>query len=842
MMLKKFFSGFFFCFVFVLSSLAQDKDKTISLKTIIENIGKQHKVNFNYIEEEIIVFKLIPPDKKLTLVEKLDYITLKTKLEFKILSATYISIINNKKLDKPFCGFIVDEDSKQPIEAATVHIIGTNNTILTNEKGYFELPLKSPNDIEITHINYQKKLLKVEQLYKENCPEFTLKQYTNELDEVVTQTILTKGISKKVDGSFEIKPKKFGLLPGLTEPDVFQTMLQLPGIMSVDETISNINVRGGTHDQNLFLWNGIRLFQTGHFYGLISVLNPNLAQKINISKNGSSAFLSESVSSVVDITTNTDASINSSSVGINMINADFNTTLKPSKKSTLELSGRRSFTDVWSSPTYKSYLNRIFQNTVVSNLNNIENIDYQTDEKFYFYDATLSFHQKIKKSSAITLNLITISNDLDVNQSKIENNTNIKRESNLSQKTYAGNIEFSTIWNERNSSKIVVNGSYYRVNSENQAIEGNQIFNQENSVLDTNIQLKNSHILNSKITFNNGYQFNEIGIKNNDRVNSPFFSRSIKEVLRIHALIAELNYSSENKKLTTTLGVRQNYISQFQKFITEPRLQLNYSFSPTFQLNILAEIKNQTSSQIVDLQQDFLGIEKRRWVVSNNGDVPIIKSNQISFGFTFKKNKWLLSIDNFYKKVTGISSQNQSFQNQLEFLKINGGYTVFGSEILIQKQISNITTWLTYAFTNNEYNFPDFTPSKIPNNFEIKHQINMGIIYDYKKLKMALGGRWFTGKPYTLPLNETVNNGQIEYASPNSSRLNDYFQINFSLGYTLELSKNSKMQFGASVQNILNSKNSINQNYRFNQNTTKIEQINTYSLERTPNAFLRLNF
>ncbi len=832
----------FFSFVFVLSSYAQDKDKAVLLKSVFEKISKQHNVTFNYIEEEIAIFTITPPDLKLSLQQKLNYITKSTKLQFKFISDNYISIVNNKNLDKPICGFIIDSETNLPIESATITIKNENYSVISNIKGYFELAVRSPNDIEITHVNYEKRVVSPVELYQENCPNIKIKSIEYQLDEVTTQVILTKGISKKVDGSFEIKPKKFGLLPGLTEPDVFQTMLQLPGIMSVDETISNINVRGGTHDQNLFLWNGIRLFQTGHFYGLISVLNPNLAQKINVSKNGSSAFLSESVSSVVAITTNSDLSLNSNSIGINMINADFNTTLKPSKKSNLEFSVRRSLTDIWASPTYKNYFNRIFQNTVVSNLNNTESIEYQTDEKFYFYDATLKFQQKIKEKSTIILNLITISNQLDNNQSKIENGLTIKRESSLSQQTYAGSLEFNTAWNEKNNSKIIVNGSFYKVNSENQAIEGNLIFNQENDILDTNIQLKNSHILSSKVTFNNGYQFNEIGIKNLDRVNSPLFSRTIKDVLHIHALIGELNYNSENKKLSTTFGIRQNYISQFQKFITEPRLQLNYAFSPVFQLQLLAEIKNQTSSQIVDLQQDFLGIEKRRWTLSNNDDVPILKSNQVSLGCTFKKNNWLLTIDNFYKKVTGVSSRSQSFQNQLEFLKINGEYIVFGSEILIQKQISNITTWFTYSFTDNNYNFPDFSPSKFPNNFEIKHQINSGIIYDYKKLKMAFGGKWFTGKPFTLPKNETLVNGEIAYESPNSSRLEDYFQLNFSLGYSIELSKNSNLQFGASIQNILDSKNSINQYYRINQNTTQIEQINTYSLCRTPNSYLRFNF
>ena len=57
-------------FVFVLPLSAQDKDNTILLKTIFENISKKHQVSFNYIEEEIAVFKLVPPSNALTLQER----------------------------------------------------------------------------------------------------------------------------------------------------------------------------------------------------------------------------------------------------------------------------------------------------------------------------------------------------------------------------------------------------------------------------------------------------------------------------------------------------------------------------------------------------------------------------------------------------------------------------------------------------------------------------------------------------------------------------------------------------------------------------------------------------
>ncbi len=841
-MIKKSFLCLLFGFVFALSSSAQSEDKAILLKSVLEKIEKQHQVTFNFIEEEIMLFKIIPPPSNQTIEQKLDYITRKTKLEFKFVSDQYISVVNNKKLDKPLCGYVVDAITNVPLENATISIQNLNFAVISNAKGYFELPVTSANDIEITYINYEKKIISPIDLYLENCPVLKLNPIEYELAEVITPIYLTKGIAKKLDGSFEIKPKKFGLLPGLTEPDVFQTMLQLPGIMSVDETISNINVRGGTHDQNLFLWNGIRLFQTGHFYGLISVLNPNLAQKITINKNGSSAFLGEGVSSTVNITTNSENTKNASSIGVNMLTVDFNTAFKTSEKSSLEFSARRSITDFWTSPTYNSYLNRVFQNTVVTSLSDNENIDYETKEDFYFYDATLKFQQKIKEKTNLIVNLITISNQLDLNQSKLENNLTIRRESLLNQQTLAGSIDVNTIWNEANSSQIIAYGSFYKVNSENQAIEGNQIFNQENTILDTNISLKNNHILNDRFTFKNGYQFNEIGIRNFDRVNSPLFSRRIKEILHIHALVAELNYVSTNTKLNSTVGFRQNYVAQLQKFISEPRLQVNYAFTSHFNVEVLAEVKSQNSSQIVDLQQDFLGIEKRRWTLANDDDVPITKSNQASIGFTFKKKNWLITLDNFYKKVNGVSSRSQSFQNQLEPLKINGSYRVFGTEVLIQKQISNITAWLTYAYSDNDYTFDDFSPATFPNNFENKHHVNTGVIYDYKQLKLALGARWFTGKPTTLPLNTITVDNEIAYEEPNSSNLDDYFQVNFSAGYTVELTQKSKLQMGASVQNVFNTRNTINQYFRINPNTSAIEKVNTIALEMTPNAFVRYTF
>ena len=83
------------------------------------------------------------------------------------------------------------------------------------------------------------------------------------------------------------------------------------------------SVRGGTHDQIYFFGTALDYTKQGIF-GLISSLNPNLAHKINIAKNGTSAFYGDGVSSSVLIS-NTYRFWRKHywSYGFNLINAGF---------------------------------------------------------------------------------------------------------------------------------------------------------------------------------------------------------------------------------------------------------------------------------------------------------------------------------------------------------------------------------------------------------------------------------------------------------------------------------------------------------------------------------------
>ena len=258
-------------------------------------------------------------------------------------------------------------------------------------------------------------------------------------------------------------------------------------------------------------------------------------------------------------------------------------------------------------------------------------------------------------------------------------------------------------------------------------------------------------------------------------------------------------------------------------------------------LEILAEFKHQNTSQVINFQNDFLGIEKRRWQLSDNQSVPVITSKQISTGINYNNNGWLIDVDGFYKVVSGITTQSQGFQNQYEFVKNRGKYDVKGVDFLLRKQFNKFNTWLSYSYMNNRYYFNDLETSYFPSNYDITQTFTLGTAYKINNLKFSAGLNWHSGKPTTLPIsgNEIINN-RVNFGSTNASNLEDYMRLDVSAIYNFKLGEKTRAHLGASIWNVLNKENQINNFYRVN-NQDLIKNMQ-HSLGITPNAVFRVYF
>ncbi|MEH6535688.1 MAG: TonB-dependent receptor plug domain-containing protein [Psychroserpens sp.] len=660
-----------------------------------------------------------------------------------------------------------------------------------------------------------------------------------QLSEVIISQYIVKGINKLNNGSFEIDFSEFDILPGLIDTDVLQAVQAFPGIQSINETVSNINIRGGTHDQNLILWDGIKMYQSGHFFGLISMFNPQITQQVSVLKNGTETALTDGVSGTISMETS--SKINEAfngSLGVNFIDANGFVDIPLSEKSSLQIAARKSISDFTETPTYTNFFERISQDTEVeTNANDIMN----SDQEFDFYDTSLRWIYNVTEKDQLRVNFLNANNELRFNENTIIDGMETSKRSSLSQNSIAGALQYKRVWNASWQTTFEVYETDYKLKAINANILDDQRFQQENVVSETSIKLLANYKINDQLQFLNGYHFSETKITNLDDVDSPRFRSLVSEVVRTHGLFSQLNYRSLNKKTNLNFGLRYNYIDKFEKHLLEPRLAFTYQFLHNFSVEVLGEFKHQSTSQIINFQNDFLGIEKRRWQLSNDVDIPVIRSKQVSVGLSFSKRGWLLSADTYYKYVKGITTQSQGFQNQYEFVKTNGNYDAFGIDFILRKQIKDFTTWLSYSYLKSDYTFNSLPEQTLPNNFDITHTITFGANYTLEDLKLSAGLNWHSGRPTTQPIegNEIIDNA-INFESTNSSKLQDYLRVDISALYAIKLWENTKADLGVSVWNVLNKNNQINNFYRINNDN--VSETLQSSLGITPNAVLRVHF
>lgn len=827
----------FFVLVFLnLSINAQVQQHKVSLVEVLEHIESKHPYQFNYFFKIIDEVLISYPPENSSFEEVITFLEKNTELNFSILNH-FVSITSKDAFF--LCGYLKDIETKTPIAFATIQ--SKNSSATSDENGYFQFEVKKKNEtVIIRHLGHKQFKRAYQFFNKDTCDTIYLIPEVVKLQQVILSNYLVEGIDKLNNGSFEINFAEFGILPGLIETDILHTVQALPGIHSVDETVSNINIRGGSNDENLLLWDGIKMYQSGHFFGLISIFNPKMIDKAVLTKNGTGAHHSDGVSGTLEM--HTSDAINSEfkgSIGVNFLNLDVFADIPIGKKSSLQVSARKGLSDFLKTPTYNSYFERIQQDSELET--NTDNVNHSNVE-FDFYDTSLRWLFEIDAKNEIRLNFITANNELFFNENATVNGIEESRKSNLVQNSFGVGLYYERIWNNTFQSTLQIYETDYKLKGINANILENQRALQENKVSETGIKLNTLFKINERFSLLNGYQFIETQVTNFDDVDNPVFSLFIAEVLRTHALYSQVKFLSANKKSTITAGIRANYIPKLDKHILEPRFSFNQKLTPYLNLEILGEFKHQITSQVINFQNDFLGIEERRWQLSNKTDIPIIQSKQVSLGLQYNRDGWLVNGEGYLKKVDGITTQSQGFQNQYVLARENGNYKVFGFDFLARKQFESFNTWLSYTYMDNYYNFKTLQNTTFHTNFDFTNTVTIGTSYLLNDFKFSAGLNWHSGKPTTHPISgNEITAGNINYEPANSSRLNDYTRIDISSTYQFNLGNNTKANIGASIWNLLNQKNNLNTYYTIDNNDA-IEAISQYSLGITPNVSFRVSF
>lgn len=839
-------------FVLVLFSFLShlEAQEKLALVHLISDLETKFDVKFSYAVDDVQSVLVDAPKATESLKSIILKLNKTTLLNFKFLNERYVTV---STIDKTIaiCGILISESDRQPLLGASVLVANSSKGVITDRNGMFRLNDVPINEnVIISFLGFQTQSIIAKSLLFTNkdCKTLFLEEKREALNEVLISKYLTTGLQKQTDGSTVLNTKKFGILPGLTEPDVLQSIQALPGVESVNESIANINVRGGTNDQNLILWDNIKMYHSGHFFGLISAYNPYLTNKVVVTKNGTSSEFSDGVSSTINMFTKDEVNTKfSGGFGANLIHADAFFEIPLSNKLAIHLSGRRSYTDYFSSPAYDNYFERSFQDSeLTTNSDNIS--ESNRSSEFFFYDYTAKILFNLNENHKFRVNAIGIHNNLDYTESfTADDNETESKTSNLQQKNLGVGVNWYGRWSDKLTTSL--NGFYsqYDVDATDFRIETDQRLTQANTVLETGIKLKTKFTIAKQFNILSGYQFNEIGVLNATTVSAPNYDREKKDVLLNHALFTEIELKTKNTYLRA--GVRGSYFQKFNKLLVEPRLNFRQKLSNQFAIKLQGEFKNQSATQVIDFQDDFLGVENRRWILANEQSIPISESKQASFGFEFNKNNLVLDIEGFYKNVNGITVSNQGFYNNFQYLNAIGRYDAKGVEFLINKTTDTYSAWLSYTYSMNDYEFETLTPSVFPNNVDIRHSVSMAFNYNiFENLKMSLGGIWRSGQPFTKPVegNETVRDGNnifVNYNAPNSENLDDFTRLDASLYYDFNISKSLKSSLRLGVINLLDRKNSINTYYEVDPNDSNSAiEIKNKSLGLTPNISFRCDF
>nr|WP_299032771.1 TonB-dependent receptor [uncultured Tenacibaculum sp.] len=685
------------------------------------------------------------------------------------------------------------------------------------------------------------------------------------LNEILVTNYITSGINKKKSGAISILPKQLGVLPGLTEPDVLESLKIIPGVQSPDETAAGIYIRGGTPNQNLVLWDGIKTYYLGHFFGMISAFNPYTTKEVVLSKSGTNARYGNRVSGVIDIKTSDEIPDKiTGSFGLNMTHADAFIDIPLSKQTALSFSARSSYSNILKTFTFNKLSTRVFQTYNNNQENNIidKNIKFSRDNQFNFSDYTAKFITNPSEKESLTFSFLhtknKMYNDFTVpdykdkynDQINIKNtgmSLNWKKETN---ETVTHNLKgyFSTFTLDYSA-----NYSYFENYLE-------EFSSKKNILNDVGLSYNLNYSLNTKTDILLGYDYTytdaeydlkySYSLQGVNQFNSQQDEQSSNDT---HSIFGEYLYDSYYWNINT--GVRFNYFSKINKFVLEPRLYLEKKLSPAFSFKTSFEQKHQTLSQIIEFQTSSLGfdLENQIWAQVNNDDIPLQKSLQVSTGIIFNKDNWKIDIEPYYKKVTGMTSLTSGYNDQTNDFS-DGIGKIYGIDILINKKINNYRTWVNYSYTKNRFKFLDLENKYFPANHDITNYFSWSHAYTLNAYEFSLGWIYRTGNPYTALRDFYVtDNGfpvvDIDTDNINALRLPNYHRLDASMTYTFNFSEKWKGKLGVSVLNIYNQKNILSRTYNAiptinsdNELEYQLEQVDKVSLGITPNLVFRVSF
>lgn len=542
------------------------------------------------------------------------------------------------------------------------------------------------------------------------------------------------GIKKNIEGQSHIRLKGEALLRAplfMGEKDILKSLQLLPGVDAIKDGCSVPSIRGGTSDQSLLLIDGMPFYNASHAFGLISTIDPNIIESVDLYKGAFPAMYGNRLSGIIDMQTkNITANKCFGSISTGTISASVSLEVPVVKdKSFFILTARRSTIDLIA----KGIKQFVEESTIPEPA--FGDIYGKLTHKF-------SDKNKLALSGGFTDDHLNFSSKGEGYKSNFSFNwrtafgeANWKYSLNETIK-----IETKVYYNQlRNHKRTFIKDSYSDLDDKLSSVVG------EWSVRQTIDYNHNNSNLNAGISFSQA-MFRPL----------HYVSYNSKEYLTINQkLSAGCIWIEERWSPNTNWSIspmlRANIYSnqQNRKITINPRLKIDYALNENNQL----EANLNTSSQPIDIiGQSALNFPMEFWAPFENNK--IAQSALASLGW---KNQTLrnieFSLDAYYKQVKNqryIYSYNDFIDYHEGDVYLKG--KAYGLESFLQWNGSPVQLTLSYAFSRSLNKFD----GKWTGNYQdIPHRVtlwgNYFFKYKNKKSNLSFVLNYNTGTPFVLP-------------------------------------------------------------------------------------------
>lgn len=723
-------------------------------------------------------------------------------------------------------GYLHDAKTGEPVIGASILLENTKTGVISDQYGYYSLTLsKGRNLLNIQSLGMRDTRRQLV-VYAEGRMNIDLQPQVIALKNVIVsseKTSLIRGMQmgvQKVDiKSIKQVPVAFG------EVDILRVVLTMPGVKSVGEASTGLNVRGGSADQNLILFNDATIYNPSHFFGLFSAFNPEVVKDVQLYKSAIPAKYGGRLSSVLEVNSREGNKKNiTGSAGIGLLTSRLNVEGPLAKDKTSFILGVRT--------TYANWLLNLLPG------------QYK-NSKASFYDLNLNLTHEINKKNNLYFTGYLSKDNFNLNNDTIyqygNQNLSLKWKHVFNNKWYvitAGGVDrynygISSEKNPVNAYKLAfnINQSYFKTyvnyyaNSKQtiefglntllyklhpgdytalgatSLIKPDQL--QAEQALESALYLGDKYAISPKLSIEGAVRYSMFNYLGAQTVNNYVSGIPKTE----SAIISTTNYS-KGENIKTYHG-------------PEIRISARYAFTENFSV----KAGYNTQRQYIHVLSNTAAIAPTDiWKLSDPNIRPQY-GEQYSFGLyhNFKSNTIETSLEVYYKNMENYLDYKSGailvLNHHIETDVVSTRGKAYGIELLIKKTTGKFNGWFSYTYSRTLLQMSDSTAGGLinkgdyyPANYDKPHDVTFIGNYRFShRFSLSVNMTYSTGRPITLPIGRFYYSGSERtlYSDRNAYRIPDYFRTDFSMNIEGNHKVNQKTHnsFTIGVYNFTGKKN-----------------------------------